>query len=142
MELPELRMQTVEVNDMCFGCGKLNPQSLKMEFSQEGELAKAKFTPNEYHTGWPGYTHGGVLMAAIDECVGWAAYLKKVSTVTAKIDIRLRSLTSIGEPLYFTAQVSKQSSRTLDIKVQVQREDGFVVADASSVQFIIKPLSV
>jgi acyl-coenzyme A thioesterase PaaI-like protein len=139
MELPELRLETGVINHMCYGCGKSNPQSLKMEFSQEGELAKAIFTPTEFHSGWPGYTHGGVLMAAIDETIGWATWSKKVFTVTAKIEVRLKSLTLIGEPLFFTARVTKQTSRTLEIDVQVRREDGCLVAEAASVQFIVKP---
>jgi hypothetical protein len=70
MELPELRLKTGVFNYNCYGCSKTNPQGLKMELFQEGDLAKAKFVPSENHTGWPGYTHGWVLMAAIDE---WSA---------------------------------------------------------------------
>ncbi len=123
---------------MCFGCGKENPHSLKMRFYKEGDIAKAEFIPTEYHQGWPGHVHGGALMAAIDEGIGWETYQKNIYSVTAKIEIRLRSMARIGEPLTITAHIAKQTSRTLEVEAQVTRQDGSTVAEASSVQFIVK----
>ncbi len=77
-------------------------------------------------------------MAAIDESIGWATFQKHIFSVTAKIDIRLRSMARIGEPLTIVARIAKQTSRTLEVEVQMKRQDGSLVAEASSVQFIVR----
>lgn len=138
MQIPQLSLTKVDNNTMCFGCGKENPHSLKMTFAKDGDLAKAEFIPTEFHQGWPGYTHGGVLMAAIDESIAWATFNKNIYTVTVKIDIRLRSMARVGEPLTITASIVKQTSRTLDVEVKMKRHDGSLVAEALSVQYIVK----
>ena len=40
MEIPELHLEKIKDNPMCFGCGKANPHSIKMEFFQDGETVK------------------------------------------------------------------------------------------------------
>lgn len=50
-------------NRLAYGRGQDNPIGLKLVFSWDGKTAKAEFTPNEYHQGWPGLVHGGVILA-------------------------------------------------------------------------------
>jgi acyl-coenzyme A thioesterase PaaI-like protein len=138
MEIPNLSMAKFDKNPMCFGCGKDNPHSLKIRFYMDGVVAKAEFIPTEYHQGWPGHVHGGALMAAIDESIGWATFQKHIFSVTAKIDIRLRSMARIGEPLTIIASIAKQTSRTLEVEVRMKRQDDSLVAEATSVQFIVR----
>jgi acyl-coenzyme A thioesterase PaaI-like protein len=137
MEMPRLSLLKVDENPMCFGCGKDNPHSLKIKMDRHNPVARAEFTPTEYHQGWPGYAHGGALSAAIDECVGLATFLQKIYAVTAKLEIRFKSMARIGEPLVITAQITKQTSRTVEIEVQMKRNDGSMVAEGSSLQFIV-----
>ncbi len=138
MEIPQLVLAKVDKNPLCFGCGKENPSSLKMRFYMDGEAAKAEFVPTEFHQGWPNYVHGGVLMAAIDEAIGWVVFQKKIYSVTAKIEVRLKSMARVGETLFLTARIVKQTRRTLEVEVQMRRQDGSVVAEGSSVQYIVK----
>jgi acyl-coenzyme A thioesterase PaaI-like protein len=137
MDLPKLNLEKVSGNRMCFGCGKDNPLGLKLEPHREGDTAIAEFIPAEYHQGWPGFAHGGVLMAVLDEIIGYAAYYANVYDVTAKIEIRLKSMAKLGEPLIARARITKQSKRLLEISADLQRKDGTVVAEASSIQFIV-----
>lgn len=138
MDMPHLSLAKFDKNPMCFGCGKENPHSLKMRFYKDGDVAKSEFLPTEYHQGWPGHVHGGALMAAIDESIGWTTFQKNIYSVTAKIEIRLRSMARIGEPLTIVASIVKQTSRTLEVEVQVKRQDDSMVAEASSVQFVVR----
>jgi len=138
MDIPQLTLAKVDKNPLCFGCGKDNPFSLKMKFYMEGDAAKAEFLPTEFHQGWPDYVHGGALMAAIDETIGWVVFQKRIYSVTAKIEVRLKSMARIGEPLTITSRIAKQTRRTLEVEVQMQRRDGSIVAEASSVQYIVK----
>ena len=140
MDVPKLSFEKVETFDMCFGCGKANKHGLKMKFYQEdNEIAKSEFIPNENHQGWPGYVHGGILMTAMDEGIGWACLLKNIYTVTAKIEVRLKSVARIGEPLTISACITKQTRRTLEVEAKIKRKDDSVVAEALSIQFITQP---
>jgi acyl-coenzyme A thioesterase PaaI-like protein len=138
MEIPKLVLEKVDENPLCFGCGKENPYSLKMKSFMDGDIAKSEFVPTQFHQGWPGYVHGGALMAAIDETIGWVVFQKNIYAVTAKIEVRLKSMACVGELLVLTSRITKQTRRTLEVEVQVQRPDGSIVAEASSVQYIVQ----
>lgn len=137
MDLPELNLVKVTENRMCFGCGEDNPLSMKLKPYREGDAAKAVFTPNEYHQGWPGYTHGGVLLTVLDEIIGCVCYYRNIYNVTAKIEVRIKSMAKIGETLTATARIVKESKRLLEIEADLKRKDGTVIAEASSIQFVV-----
>ncbi len=140
MDVPKLSFEEVETFDMCFGCGKANQHGLKMRFYREDtETAISEFIPSESHQGWPGYVHGGILITAMDEAIGWACLLKNIYTVTAKIEVRLKSVAQIGEPLTVSARITKQTRRTLEVEAKIKRKDDSVVAEALSIQFITHP---
>jgi acyl-CoA hydrolase len=138
MEIPELHLEKIKENTMCFGCGKDNPQSLKMKLIKKDGTAKGEFLPTECHQSWPGHVHGGALLAVLDEGIGWAAFSKNIYAVTAKIEVRLKSMARIGEPLEVSANIIKQTSRTVEVEARINRRDGSVVAEAAALLFIVK----
>ncbi len=138
MEIPELNLDKITENPMCFGCGKANPHSLKMKAFQDGEVTKAEFLPNECHQSWPGHVHGGALMAALDEGIGWAVFSKGIYAVTAKIDVRLKSMARIGEPLIVSTHIIKRTSRTVEVEAKLCRRDDSIVAEANALLFKVK----
>jgi len=135
--IPKISMDDIAENNMCFGCGKTNPIGLKMKFVRDGDSVKSEFVPNENHQGWPGYTHGGILMAIIDEAIGWVTFLTGVYNITAKLDLKLKSMAKVGEPLIVTARITSQSKRLIETKVDIKRKDGILIAEAESIQFIV-----
>ncbi len=137
MEIPRLSVDT-SPNEyrMCFGCGKDNPIGLKLKFQQDGKQVRAEFTPKEHHQGWPGYVHGGVLFCLLDEAVGYATMYTGNNAVTAKIQIRLKRMVQVGEPLVITASVKKNNKRLVETEASICLKDGTVIAEASSTQFV------
>ena len=139
MDIPRLTLKKIEKSDgMCFGCGEQNAHGLKLKFALDGESAKADFVPDICHQGWPDFVHGGILMTAMDEAIGWITVLKDLYTVTAKMEIRLKSMAHIGEPLVVSASISKLTKRTAEVEAQIKRKDGTLVAEANSLQFIVQ----
>jgi acyl-coenzyme A thioesterase PaaI-like protein len=138
MEIPELHLEKIKDNPMCFGCGKDNPHSLKMKFAQCGEISRADFLPTEFHQSWPGHVHGGALMAALDEGIGYAAFNKGIYAVTARIEIKLKSMARIHEPLIVSSHITKKTSRTVEVEARINRRDESVVAEATALLFIVK----
>jgi acyl-coenzyme A thioesterase PaaI-like protein len=138
MEIPELKLEKIKQNPLCFGCGKANPHSLKMTFLRDGEIGKAEFLPKKYHQSWPGYVHGGALMAALDEGIGWAVFNQGIYAVTAKIEIRFKSMARLGEPLIVSSRIIRKTSRTVEVEARMNRRDDSLVVEATALLFIVK----
>ncbi len=51
---------------VCLGCGRNNAQGLHIQTFWDGEEGVAHFTPQPYHTGYPGLVYGGLLASLID----------------------------------------------------------------------------
>jgi hypothetical protein len=51
---------------ICFGCGRNNAHGLHIQTFWDGEEGIAHFTPQPFHTGWPGVVYGGLLASLID----------------------------------------------------------------------------
>lgn len=51
---------------ICFGCGRNNAHGLHIQTFWDGSESVARFTPQPYHTGWPGFVYGGLLASLID----------------------------------------------------------------------------
>lgn len=57
----------------CFVCGEENAAGLQTRFFIERDTVKMKLRPQSHHCGYANVVHGGVVAAALDECMGWAA---------------------------------------------------------------------
>ncbi len=51
---------------ICFGCGRNNAHGHHIQTFWDGEIGTAHFTPEPYHTAFPGYVYGGLLASLID----------------------------------------------------------------------------
>ena len=125
--------------DRCFGCGVLNPIGLHLDgFTEAPDGVQALFTPGSDFNGFHGVVHGGVIAAALDEISAWSAIVSTgVFVFTAKLDIRYRSESRIGDTFLLTGTVTEQRGKRLLIdavmrsgdKVTAQSSGLFVVAD-------------
>lgn len=137
MEFPKITLDAkIKEVKMCFGCGRNNPIGLKLDFKKSGKAVHAEFIPNQNHEGWPGFVHGGILLAVLDEAFGWAS-LRAGFSVTARVQARLRNMAKTGEQLMVTGTIINVNKRLIDCKAEICRQDGTVVAEGTSTQFII-----
>ena len=127
-----------QLNGRCYGCGQQNPGGLKLRFRTEGDEVRAEFTPSAVHEGYPGYLHGGITCALLDEAMGWAAYQLSSGAlaVTARVQIKFRRPLLIGESLTVTASVTRRSTRHLWTEATIKRRDGKVAAEATAIMAI------
>jgi len=122
----------------CFGCGQENPLGLKLTFRTVGDSVTADFTPTSPYEGYPGYLHGGITCAILDEAMGWAAYglSSGALAITAKAEIKFRRPLLIGEPLTVVASITRRSTRHLWTEATIKRRDGKVAAEATAIMAI------
>lgn len=70
--MPEQAFQDQYPEDYanCYGCGRNNPQGLRLKSYWDGEETVCRFTPgNQYSGGFPGFVYGGMI-ASIMDCHG------------------------------------------------------------------------
>ena len=113
---------------LCYGCSKQNPIGLKLDFTEEEGVIKGKFTPDKFHQGWPGYTHGGILFSILDEAGGYAVRGVGVDCVTAKSEIKYIKPAVTGKPIYIIAKVTSKNKRLIETEATLSHTDGSIIA--------------
>lgn len=119
------------VANRCFVCGPDNPIGLKLRFARKGDGVAAEFTPSEWHAGFEGLIHGGILAALIDDAMANVWFVRGREAVTAKIEVRFRHEVRPGDRLIVTAEPSGTRGGMLMARAAVTRADGVVVAEGS-----------
>jgi acyl-coenzyme A thioesterase PaaI-like protein len=134
---PRLDLEAMKEYNMCFGCGPNNPIGLKLKFDWDGETARAVFTPDKRFQGWSGYLHGGITACVLDEAMGQVAMFAGFHNVTAKMQVRYRKMARIDKTYTITCSVARKTSRLIETDARLIADDGSVVAEATSTQFIV-----
>ena len=117
---------------LCFGCSKTNPIGLKLDFAEDNGIIKGVFTPDKFHQGWSGYTHGGILFSLLDEAGGFAVRNAGVDCVTAKSGIKYIKPAITGEQIQITAKVTKKNKRLVEVEATLSHADGSIIARSIS----------
>ena len=127
-------MSDLPLNDdtdygLCFACGPRNPSGLKLHFTAEGGRVYATYRPLEIHQGFPGYIHGGVITALLDEVMSRVSLLDNRWTMTARIDVRPIPLDT---DVLAVAEKVRQVRGVLDARGEARLPDGTVAAEATA----------
>jgi len=133
---PQTSINTVKESDKCFACGQKNPIGLKLKFDWDGKEVKAKFTPGEYHQGWAGLVHGGIISCLLDEAMSYAALYSGVNSLTARMQTRFKRPQPIDEPLTVTASVTRKTRRLVETKGEIKLADDTLVAEGTATMYI------
>jgi acyl-coenzyme A thioesterase PaaI-like protein len=136
---PRVEIDTEKEWSLCFACGKKNPIGLKLNFTWDGKVTRAEFTPGKFHQGWSGVIHGGIIGCILDEAMSYAALFSGVTSLTAKMQTRFRRPVQIGEPLIITSWTTKKSRRLVEAEAEIRLKDGTPVADSTATLFVLGP---
>lgn len=124
----------------CFVCGEDNPAGLRTRFFVEDGIVKMPFHVGHQHCGYPGAAHGGIIAAALDECMGWAAARAiQRMCVTGELTVRYLERVPVETPLEVCAEVLRAHRRIVHTSAQLIGATGTVYARAEG-RFL--PLSV
>ena len=118
-------------SNACFVCGKLNPSGLKLDFHEIDGRVETTYTPDALHQGWPGYVHGGILYAVLDETLGRVGFTINAWTMSGRVEIRYREPAPIGQSLRVVGTLVRDRGRALEVQGFAQLPDGRIVAEAT-----------
>lgn len=105
----------------CFACGPDNPVGLHLHFDLLDGVVRAEFVPNEWHEGWAGVVHGGVIGTLLDEAMAYALFLGRYKVVTARLEVRYRAPAREGDELCVEARLVRDDRRLADVEARVLR---------------------
>lgn len=115
----------------CFVCGPKNPIGLKLDFSFDGKTIKTEFKPRKEHQGYFNIVHGGIIATLLDEAMVKLAIAMDMPAVTAQMDVRLRKALNVGEKITISAEILKETRKTLEAYAKAVTSDGVLAADAT-----------
>jgi acyl-coenzyme A thioesterase PaaI-like protein len=124
----------------CWGCGDA-PGGIHLPSpAAEGATAyEAFFQFDERHQGGPGFVHGGMVAAALDEACGLLATWYRFPAVTARIFVRYRRPVEINTELLIRAALTGERGRRLHIRGEIV--DGSDVLAEARAAFLHVPLT-
>jgi acyl-coenzyme A thioesterase PaaI-like protein len=134
---PQINIDGEKATSMCFACGQENPIGLKLHFRWNGRTAAAEFTPSELHQGWWEIVHGGIIACLIDEATSYATLFEKLTTVTAKMEVRILTPVKINQPLLVEGTVTKKNRKLANTRAKISLRDGTVVAEGTATHFVV-----
>lgn len=129
---------TSDLSRWCYACGDLNPIGLHVRFRMEGEWAVASFVARREHQGYPGFVHGGVVSALLDEAMGWATYGRDVWALTGRMEMRFRAVVPIDEEIEVRGRIRRDRGRTLELIAELRDSRGALLAEAEGLFFRVQ----
>ncbi|SMC41214.1 PaaI family thioesterase [Sporomusa malonica] len=121
-----------ESNQWCFACGPHNPIGLKLTFIEEDNTYITTFIPGPEHQGYDGIVHGGLVSTLLDEIMARYLYAKGLSAVTAKLEVRFRHPTPIGQELTVSGWITGQRGKMYELAGKITLPDGTVTAEGKA----------
>jgi len=123
-------MQKQPNSRMCFVCGMENPIGLKAFFyeDEDGRVI-VKYTPGEEHQGYPGFVHGGIITALMDETIGRVVTSLDIWAVTAKLELKFRQPVPLGEQCTIIGEMIRLRSRSFEARGELRLADGTLAVE-------------
>jgi acyl-coenzyme A thioesterase PaaI-like protein len=130
---PEYRSEKQPNSRMCFVCGLRNDVGLQAKFYTEpsGSVRVDWVAPEKYQ-GYPGYLHGGIAAALLDEVAGRTILGSDTERffVTLKMEIRYRQPVPLGVPLVVRGEMIRDRGRVAETHAAIYLPDGSVGVEA------------
>jgi acyl-coenzyme A thioesterase PaaI-like protein len=118
-------------HDLCFGCGQANLFGLQLELEPTAAGGvEGRFFVKQDHQGPPGYAHGGVIAAALDEAMALLVFERGTFAMTARLEVDLVAPAPVGAFVRVTARLESDAERTLELSAEAAGEDGRRLAAA------------
>ncbi len=124
---------------LCFACGPRNPFGLRLRFERDGERIVTRFTAREEYQGFPGYLHGGVITALMDEVMSRISLVTNDRwTMTAGMEVRFRKPVCIGQKVTVVGEHLETKRQIVTARAKVLLPDGSAAAEATG-KFVYVP---
>jgi acyl-coenzyme A thioesterase PaaI-like protein len=119
------RAERLSHHDLCFGCGQANLFGLQLELERRRPDGVAgRFFVKQDHQGPPGFAHGGVIAAALDEAMALLLHAGGTPALTRRLEIELRAPAAVGTYVQVSAELARTEGRRIELTAAAAGEDG------------------
>lgn len=115
-------------HDLCFGCGQANLFGLQLELERAGAGVAGRFFVKQDHQGPPGYAHGGVIAAALDEAMALLLHDEGIHAVTRGMELELTAPAPVGSYVAVRAELVRRDGRSIALRAAAEGDAGPVAA--------------
>jgi acyl-coenzyme A thioesterase PaaI-like protein len=99
--------------------GLRNPSGLHLQYELDGSLVFTHWTPGDDHAGFPGFAHGGIISAVLDDVMGRCSALHRHWVVTGRLEVRFRRAAPLGTRLRVEGRITRLQRRVLQTEGRV-----------------------
>jgi len=125
----------------CFGCGKNNPDGMRLKFSydEERDCFVCRFRLGKRYTGPPGHAHGGIIATLLDEAMGKVNKLRYVVALTSQITVNYVKPVPLNKSLRVESRELRVRGRRHTNVAEILNQDGEILATAQGIFIAIDP---
>ena len=117
----------VSHHELCFGCGLANVFGLHLELDPQPEGGIAgRFFVKQDHQGPPGFAHGGVVGAALDEAMALVLHAGGIHARTRRYEVDLHMPAPVGSFVNVRARVEREEGRKVWVTAAASGEGGTI----------------
>jgi len=121
--------------------GLCNPVAPPLRMHADGELAVADVSFGPAYEGAPGYVHGGIIAAALDQLVGYAALLVNRPCMTGRLTVHYHQPTPILTELRLEARPTRNEGKKCFLRACLRAgERTFAEAEALLIEIDVRRL--
>ena len=126
--------------DKCYACGTGNERGLEIDvlFDENVGEVNFEFTPDDFMLGAPGYVHGGVLSAIMDESQGVLCFHIGHMIMTDELHLKYHKATPLHKPVKVHSWMTAVRKRRLYTRATMHSEEGELLC-ASSARWYLLP---
>ncbi len=123
----------------CYGCGVDNAKGLHADFPFHEETGEVRFqySVERSFEGAPGFVHGGVLAALLDEAQGTLCYHVGHFVMTEQLHIKYHRATHLIEPVSIRCWLTAVRKRRLYTRGTIHSTSGDLLASSSASWYVL-----
>jgi uncharacterized protein (TIGR00369 family) len=126
----------------CIICGRENEVGLGLAYWAGDGSSRAEWEVAPQFCGIPGYLHGGLILALLDDAMWYAAYGDGGFTMTAEATVRYRAPVRAGQRVGIAGRVVSHTGRLWRLAAELREADGAVLATAEGKFLEVPPAEV
>jgi uncharacterized protein (TIGR00369 family) len=132
-----VRMQ----KNYCFGCGKDNPDGMRLKFSYDEKLGGfvCRFRLTARFSGPPGHAHGGIIATILDEAMGKVNKLRQVIALTSQMTVNYLKPVPLNQSLRVESRELRVSGRKHVNIAEILNTKGEILARGKALFIAIDP---
>ena len=127
--------------NFCFGCGKDNPEGMRLKFHHDQETNRfvAHFRLARRFTGPPRHAHGGIIAAILDEAMSKPSKPLGIMAPTIALTVNYRRPVPLGEKLTAIGWEVRKRGREHLRAAEIRNAEGALLSSAKGTFLEIDP---